>query len=126
MYSRRYPRSRSVSNLAAFIGRLLTWSIPVVFVGFLVFWPLLTLQQLGGTVEKTVVDRGNTYFVIRWDSGNTEILENEDALIFFKFNSGNVLMNLEAGKHYTFKVAGLRIPFLSKYRNIIAYQETGQ
>jgi len=85
---------------------------------------LVSHQSITGTLEKTVVDRGNTYFVFRQDGHTeTEILENEDKWVFLKFNSGNILMNLEPGKQYIFWVAGWRVPFLSWYRNIITYQE---
>lgn len=83
--------------------------------------------EITGTVTKTVVDRGNTYFVIQPDDGGpTEIFENEDCWYLGKMNSGDFLMNIQVGQRYTFRVAGWRIPWLSWYRNIISYRAAGQ
>jgi hypothetical protein len=76
-----------------------------------------------GTIESTVVDRGNTYFVFQLDDGTREIFENEDSFSFWKFNSGNLLMELKAGNSYQVLVAGWRVPFFSVYRNIITILE---
>lgn len=104
--------------------------LAVAFLLGMVLWAglyLASAQRITATLQKTVVDRGNTYFVIRQDGhAETEILENEDSPLFFKFNSGSILMNLEVGKHYSFKVAGWRVPLFSWYRNIISYQEATQ
>lgn len=48
-----------------------------------------------------------------------EVFENTDALLFFKFNSADLQNNLKPGETYIVRVAGWRIRFLSKYRNII-------
>lgn len=75
-----------------------------------------------GTVEKTVVDKGDTFFVIKSTStGESEIFENEDYVFAGKFNSNDFLMNIDVGKTYDFKVIGWRIPLFSQYRNIIKY-----
>ena len=76
-------------------------------------------EVVSGTIESTVVDRGNTYFVFQLEDGTKQIFQNEDTIWFLKFNSGNLLMELKAGNSYQVLVAGWRIPFFSMYRNII-------
>lgn len=49
----------------------------------------------------------------------TEVFENTDSWLFFKFNSADYQSNLKVGETYMVKVVGWRIPFFSKYRNII-------
>ena len=49
----------------------------------------------------------------------TEVFENTDSLLYFKFNSSDFQNNLEVGKTYKVRVAGWRIPFFSMYRNIV-------
>ena len=79
-----------------------------------------TQRTFVGTVDKTYVDRGNTYFVIS-EKGVQEamVYENEDAWFFWKWTSGNVLRDVNVGQSYTFHVYGWRVPFLSWYPNII-------
>ncbi len=98
----------------------------VIAVVLLIIFPLLqhlSADTVTGTISKTVVDRGNMYFVVRDDGGREEIFENEDSFSFLKFNSGDILMRLEVGKRYQFRVSWFRIPLFSWYRNIISYRE---
>ncbi len=53
----------------------------------------------------------------------TEVFENTDSWLYFKFNSSDVYGGLQYEKTYTVKVAGWRSPFLSMYRNIISIEE---
>jgi hypothetical protein len=50
----------------------------------------------------------------------SEVFENTDSWLFFKFNSADYQNKLEVGKTYKVKVAGWRIPFLSTYRNVVS------
>jgi len=80
-------------------------------------------STITGTIVETKVDEGNTYFVFQHDSGRTELLSNNDAWYFGKFNSGDFLMDLKIGTHYEMRVNSMRIPFLSMFRNIVSYEE---
>ncbi|HFK5565293.1 TPA: hypothetical protein ACG0AB_000772 [Elizabethkingia anophelis] len=71
---------------------------------------------------------------ITYSSGNTieskylvyteaEVFECTDQLLTGKFNSSDVYGQLEKGKKYKFTVYGVRIPFMSSYRNIIGVKE---
>ncbi len=62
-----------------------------------------------------------SYYLIYTDK---EVFKIEDSLIFGQFNSSDVYGMLAEGVTYKFKVFGLRIPFLSTYRNIIGVYST--
>lgn len=47
------------------------------------------------------------------------VLANEDSFLRGKFNSADVQGQLEEGKAYDIRVAGLRIPFISEFPNIL-------
>lgn len=55
--------------------------------------------------------------------GEREVYENTDVFVIGKFNSSDFYRDLRPGKTYRFTVIGRRIPFLSAYRNIIAFEE---
>jgi hypothetical protein len=52
-----------------------------------------------------------------------EVFEDSDNYICLKFNSSSLLSDLDAGKKYQLHVYGLRIPFLSTYRNVVSVKE---
>jgi hypothetical protein len=52
-----------------------------------------------------------------------ETFENTDALAFRKFNSADLHGRIRVGATYQANVAGLRVPFLSWFRNIISIWE---
>lgn len=97
--------------------------ILVLFVGLILFGLFNSLgnqQNFSATIEKTYIDRGNTYFVLKMSDGSQIPFENEDNIFFGKMNSGDFLVKLEVGKTYQFKSVGYRIPFLSRYQNILS------
>ena len=57
------------------------------------------------------------------ENGNIETFENTDNFFYGKFNSSNIYADLVAGSKYKIKVIGFRIPFLSRYQNIIEYEK---
>jgi len=76
--------------------------IIIIGVGSFTYGTLYKNSQevVTGTIESTVVDRGNTYFVFQLEDGTKQIFQNEDTIWFLKFNSGNLLMELKAGNSY--------------------------
>lgn len=87
-------------------------------------FPLATQDSETFTVQKLerVVDangEGAKYLVFT----ENETFENTDELILFKFNSSDVHGMMREGGTYKAQVAGIRIPFLSWYRNIISVEE---
>ena len=63
----------------------------------------------------------HSYYLIYTDK---EVFKIEDSLIFGQFNSSDVYGMIAEGETYKFKVFGLRIPFLSTYRNIVGVYTT--
>ena len=100
----------------------LTLAVVVLIVGFGLLTNDYRTSTITGTIVETKVDEGNTYFVFQHDNGQTELLSNNDAWYFGKFNSGDFLMNLKVDTHYEMKVNSMRIPFFSMFRNIVSYE----
>ena len=57
------------------------------------------------------------------EDGNVLVFQNTDEMIRGKWNSSTIQGSLKVGKTYTVVVVGYRIPFLSCYENIIAFEE---
>lgn len=94
----------------------------IVIVLALIWIPIYraSSETITATVVKTVIDNGSTFFVLQQEGQQeVEIFENDDSWAFLKFDSNNLLMEIEVGQTYKFKVAGWRLPFLSWFRNII-------
>jgi hypothetical protein len=76
------------------------------------------------TVEKAervtdVGGEGSRYLIFT----KTETFENTDRLVIGKFNSSDLYGTIKANQSYQAKVVGLRVPFLSWYRNIVSIKE---
>ncbi|HVO75539.1 MAG TPA: hypothetical protein VMT35_16030 [Ignavibacteriaceae bacterium] len=52
-----------------------------------------------------------------------EIFINKDNSFYDKYDSDQINSKLEKGKTYKLNVVGVRIPFISKYRNIVEVVE---
>lgn len=75
-------------------------------------------------IERIIQDEQSKYLVFtEGENGKIEVFENTDTVLYFKFNSSDIQARLRPGKKIEAKVNGLRIPFLSMYRNIIAVKE---
>lgn len=57
------------------------------------------------------------------DTGEVEVLQNKDAYTWGKVNSADVQQALVIGHTYRFTVAGVRLPLISAFRNIVQYEE---
>jgi hypothetical protein len=84
----------------------------------------LTQDNVVFTVEKAerVTDNnreGSRYLIFT----KTETFENTDRLVIWKFNSSDLYGSIKVNQSYQAKVVGLRVPFLSWYRNIVSIQE---
>jgi hypothetical protein len=55
---------------------------------------------------------------------NKGVFENTDSYLQFKFDSSDVYGALKPESTYKVKINGLRIPFLSMYKNILNVEET--
>ena len=95
----------------------------VFFVGWKPIWLYSTADTLQVEVTRTDRECGNIgdkcrYIVYTPD----EVFSNEDSFWYFKFNSSDVNNQITSntGKKINIKVTGIRFPFFSWYRNIIA------
>ena len=96
--------------------------IVLFIIAALILPPMLTSETITITVtDKERVMQGSgenassKYLVFT----ETEVFENTDCLVLWKFNSSDVYGQLEIGETYQVQVYGWRIPFLSMYRNIV-------
>ncbi len=106
----------------------------------IVFGHPLTRFALYRRVDVTITDKatrindkfspksgGTASHYVVWakePSGYTESFVNVDEVNpFLKWNSSDIQGRLEVGGHYHIYVSGIRIPFLSMYRNIISISD---
>jgi hypothetical protein len=61
--------------------------------------------------------------VLQDSAGQVEIVQNEDSLVFGKFNSSDVYGRLQVGHKYHVKTVGYRNNFFSMYPNLIVAEE---
>ena len=99
-----------------------------IIIGLIIFvvWSIsmdLQTEYLTAKITKLTIENGETHFVVEHSDGTTEVLQNEDSFLRGKFNSSDILMNLEVDKTYRFKLNRQRIRFLSMYRNILDAKE---
>jgi hypothetical protein len=75
------------------------------------------------TVQEKEVKRGaeTSKYLIFTEQG--EVFQNTDYLLSGKWNSSTLQGKLKVGETYTVKVKGMRVPFLSLYRNIMEIVE---
>lgn len=66
------------------------------------------------------LDHGESKYLIFTDQG---VFENTDTFLRFKFDSSDFYAKIEKEHRYKFTVIGIRFPFLSWYKNIIAVEE---
>jgi len=102
----------------------------VWIVALLVIVPLvgLVIFDINGNfndqiIESAVVNEklvkanssGSTYLIFT-DKG---VFANEDNIFRGKWNSSDVYAEITVGQTYNFEVVGYRIPFMSRYKNIL-------
>ncbi len=74
--------------------------------------------------ERVVNGESSKYLIFtELKDGGVRVFENTDSFIEFKFNSSDLYGKLKEGKTYELRTYGWRIPFLSKYENIIGAEE---
>lgn len=78
-----------------------------------------------GTETVTVVNSmvkpydGHSKYLVYTDNG---VFENTDTWYYFKFDSSDVQAKIMQGGKFKFTTYGFRVPFLSKYKNIISVE----
>jgi hypothetical protein len=99
-----------------------------------VFGALIALLIIGGIVfaffyagsrstadvhvkdKERITGEKSGYYLVYDDR---EVFAIKDTFVFGRFNSSDLYGQLEKGKSYRCDVAGWRLPFFSKYRNLI-------
>ena len=95
-----------------------------------IFGQMYMVKNTSTIVVTTVTDKER----VTYNSGETidskylifteaETFECTDQFIVGKFNSSDVYGMIKEGKKYKFTVYGVRVPFMSMYRNIVNVEE---
>lgn len=96
----------------------------VVVVGVSAFFTMTTKED-GVTVtvsdKDRVVTRDSSYYLVWSEEGET--YKNADSWFVGKFASSDLQGRLDEGTTYTCTVAGMRIPVVSTYRNLLDCEE---
>lgn len=79
-------------------------------------------QNVTLTITEKEVVNGTYLFYGRTQNREVLVVENKDNMLYGKFNSSDIYSTILIGKTYNLKVIGYRIPFLSRYQNIISYE----
>jgi len=89
----------------------------LVIFSYLIFERSLTEKELKITVKEVEADLDveGKYLVYTKD----EIFENSNNFFLGKSNAKELYDKLRKGKTYIIKVVGIRLPMISKYRNIV-------
>lgn len=103
------------------IGNIMIVIVILLIIGF-IFYCLTIQYQNKEIIEITVKDKyikrnGKTdLYLVATEEGETYKIS--DLLFKWKFNSTDLYNELEIGKKFKVEVTGVRIPFLSMYKNI--------
>ena len=106
------------------IGCLLVTVAVLIGLAFLpVFWTdTVEGVVIGKTVQRSSSEGGDNYLI----ATKSETMQVVDTWVYWNFNSSDDYMLITEGKKYRFSVYGFRIPFLSMYRGIYAYEELSE
>ena len=103
------------------------WGICITFFVVVLIFEIGSCCAVNEYHNLTVTDKsysGETDGYIVWmesPSGQQYEFKNADSFIDFKWDSGTVQGQLKVGNTYNVKTRGWRVPFVSKYPNIIEY-----
>lgn len=121
----RRPRRTSYSPGFGGFGCLIFLVVALLFIGGISFevYNLVHKNSVTFTVKDKLAKMDCTEnsgckskYLIFTSEG---VYEDTDSLFFFKFNSSDLYNKLEEGKTYNCKTYGFRIPFFSRYPNLV-------
>ena len=94
----------------------------VLSIGFNFFYSIGTRATATFTATKTerVLHNDSSKYMVFTD---TEVYENTDSLLNWKWNSSDIYATLLPHHTYQAEVYGFRIPFFSTYRNILSVKD---
>ena len=120
-YYERRDRGFGVKAVLIFIG------IAILIVTAIVAVNYYSEKTYTATVTDKDIknyDSDSTFLVFtKTENGETRVFSMKDTLFKGRFNTADEYAEIEVGNTYTFTVIGWRIPFFSKYENIIKFQE---
>jgi hypothetical protein len=103
--------------------------VVALFVGYCVAADRHVEQYTATVTEKLRVTYGHIYnehkylILTELGDGTARAFENTDSFLRGKYNSTDFYAGIKIGWTYRFTVAGYRIPFLSRYPNIVGFEE---
>jgi len=118
----------TTENVKGAVGCILATVVLLVLLVVLpIVWNVHREEATVTVVERMTVSPGDAqhYLVsceIEGQSGR-HVLIVADSLWYWRWNSSDVWSNLEVGKQYRVTTAGYRIPIMSRWKNIIRYEE---
>lgn len=111
------------NNNSEWFGVITLAVLAIAMIFLAIFSKVGNRQEFTGTITKTYVDEGTTFFVIQKEGeSQSSAYANMDNWLAGKFNSGDFLVRLEVGKTYKFTSVGWRIPWLSLFPNLIRFE----
>ena len=115
-----YQRRKSYGP--GLIGYVVHGVIIAGFLSIFILSPIIHFSTMESTsghviVEKERINTKDTskYMVFT----DKEVFENTDSVLSLKWNSSDMYRDVKVGDTCTFKVTGIRVPFMSWYRNIL-------
>lgn len=101
-----------------FWARAIGLVFAMVFVVNIIVWDFWESSITATITDKEMTNNHNFIYIITAD-GEEKVLDNQNVLFRFKFNSAEIYGDLEIGETYEFSVIGTR--FLGMYENIVGY-----
>lgn len=99
-------------------------SIAIIFV-IVCIVNIVVLNFWESNITATVTDKEMTnnhnFIYITTADGEEKVLDNQNILFRFKFNSAEIYGDLEVGSTYEFSIVGMRSQFFGIYENIVGY-----
>lgn len=79
------------------------------------------------TEKERIQHRGSSEYLLfcKDEDGATHVIRNSDTLWRWKWNSSDIYGDIETGGTYRFTLSGYRIPIMSAYENVMAYERIG-
>lgn len=116
----KFGRTNSIGNYIYIIIAVALIFITIIFNCIRVYG---TQEEVTFTISEKSVKRydDNDKYLIFTEEG--EVFQVTDEFWLFHFNASDLYGQLKDGGTYTVVVCGWRIPFFSKYRNIIEIKE---
>lgn len=116
----KFGRTNSIGNYIYIIIAVALIFIAIIFNCIRVYG---TQEEVTFTISEKSVKRydNNDKYLIFTEEG--EVFQVTDEFWLFHFNASDLYGQLKDGGTYTVVVYGWRIPFFSKYRNIIEIKE---